>query len=361
MRKQSITNKLPRVTRKNVIERLVGGIHQQKEKELKSIGLQQRSNQSRNDSNDQTASNRVGYCTINVTGTVVGWAGRIAGGGAVESLGKALECGKGLAATLITIDGKHHPGTAVAGLTTVSPDGRGIVDGERPGGEVGGIGSNWEEARVEPDPLASGLVGQGHARSSERRLGDGVVLHLEDELDGITRSSTNTVRSVGEISVGTTDNNLDDVAGRGDRGGTRRPGVRRVGRCPNVATERDGICHKGWRGRRGDGSGSVISGPSGRWILSISLELSADRESSVLEVGEGVGGTVSTTVDGMDHTTASKQHGQIFADNKNIRILTLRNGCSECCYLVYSIPRLVVSKLGNDNNRSENVIETVAG
>ena len=69
---------------------------------------------------------------------------------------------------LVRVDDKHHSSTTVVALTTVSPDRSGVVDGEGPGGEVRGIGSDWEEARVKSDPGASGLVGQGHARSAER-------------------------------------------------------------------------------------------------------------------------------------------------------------------------------------------------
>ena len=168
--RQSITNKLPRVTRNNVIKRLVGGIHRRKVRESKSNDLQQRSNQSRNESNDQATSNRVRDCIVFTgvtTSSGIGWAGRVAGGGTIEGLGKALERGEGLSTTLVTVDGEHHPRTAMAGLTTVSPDGRGVVDSKGPGGEVGGVCGDWEEAGVEPDPLASGLVGQGQARSSE--------------------------------------------------------------------------------------------------------------------------------------------------------------------------------------------------
>jgi len=104
--------------------------------------------------------------SISVVGWV-GWAGGVTGGRAIESLGKALERGESLTAALVTIDCEHHPGTAVAGLTTVSPDGRGVVDGKRPGGEIGGVGSDREEAGVEPNPLASGLIGQRQARGRE--------------------------------------------------------------------------------------------------------------------------------------------------------------------------------------------------
>ena len=68
---------------------------------------------------------------------------------------------------LITVDGENHSRTAVVDLTTVSPDGRGVVDGKRPSGEIGGVGSDREEAGVEPDFLTSSLVGQGHARGRE--------------------------------------------------------------------------------------------------------------------------------------------------------------------------------------------------
>jgi hypothetical protein len=168
--RQSITKKLPRVTRKNVIKRLVGGIHRRIVRKLKPNNLQQRSNQSRNESNHQATSNRVRNRVVPTSvaaSSGIGWASRIAGGGAIESLSEALERSEGLSATLVTVDGEYHPRTAMAGLTTVSPDGRGVVDGKGPSGEVGGVGGDWEEAGVEPDPLASGLVGQGQARSSE--------------------------------------------------------------------------------------------------------------------------------------------------------------------------------------------------
>jgi len=194
-------------------------------------------------------------------------------------------------------------------LSTVSPDGSGIVDGKGPGGERGSISSDWEVAGVEPDPGAICLVGQGQARSTERRLGDGVVLHMESELDGVTGSSTDTVRSESEISVGATNNNLNGVPGRRDRGRSRRVGVGRINRCPHIAAEGDGISNERWRRGRGDGGASVVSGPSGRGrLLGISLELLANGKSGFLEVGEGVGGSVRTTVDGADHTTINNRN-----------------------------------------------------
>jgi len=158
---------------------------------------------------------------------------------------------------------------------------------------------------VETDLLASGLVGQGQARSRERRLSDGVVLNLEDELDGVSRRSGDTAWSETEIAVGTTDNDLDSVSRGREGSGTWRVGVRRICCRPHVSTEGDGISHERWSRGCGDGHGSVVSGQGGRWVLGTSLELSADCKSSVLEVSEGVGGTVSTTVDGGDHASAT--------------------------------------------------------
>ena len=125
----------------------------------------------------------------------------------------------------------------MAGLSTISPNRRGVVDGKRPSGEGSGIGSNREEARVKPDPGVSGRVGQWQAGSSERRLRDGVVLDVESEPDGVTGRSADTTRSESEVSVGTTDDDIDDVSVGGSRGGSRRVRVRRVGRRPHIGAE----------------------------------------------------------------------------------------------------------------------------
>lgn len=135
-----------------------------------------------------------------------------------------------------------------------------------------------------------------------------MVLYLEDELDGVARRSADTAGSETKVSVRATNNNLDGVSGGGDRGGTRRARVRRIGRGPYVTTEGDSISHERWSGRRGDGGRSIVSGPSGRWgVLRIRFQLCANRKSSVLEICEGVGGTVSATVDRADHTTVRGQ------------------------------------------------------
>jgi len=134
-----------------------------------STDLQQRSDQSRNESDNQ-ATSRVrhrGATSISVTtggGAIVGGRGggrRVAGGGAVEGLGEVLERGEVALAGLVAIDCEHHPRTAVVGLATVGPDGSGVVDGKGPSGEIGGTCSNWEEAGVEPDPGVSGRVHHG--------------------------------------------------------------------------------------------------------------------------------------------------------------------------------------------------------
>jgi len=217
-----------------------------------------------------------------------------------------LECAESLSAAFVTIDSEHHSRTAMAGLSTVSPDGSGIVDGERPGWEIGSVGGDWEEARVEPDPLTSSPVGQGQARSRERRPGDSVVLNLEDEPDGVSRGGTDTAWGETEVSIGTANNDLNSVSSGGDRSGTRRVRVRRIGRRPHIATEGDGINHKRWSRGWWDGRGSIVSGPGGRWgVLGTGLELGANRKGGVLEVSKGVGGTVSTTVDGVDHASST--------------------------------------------------------
>jgi len=133
-----------------------------------------------------------------------------------------------------------------------------------------------------------------------------VVLNLEDELDGVSRRSTDTAWSETKISVGAANDDLNSVSIGRDRGGTRRARVRRIRCRPHIATEGDGIYHEGWSGGRGDGRGSIVSGPSRRWgVLRVSLELGADCKSSVLEVGEGVGGTISTTINGADHASSA--------------------------------------------------------
>ena len=55
------------------------------------------------------------------------------------------------------------------GGTHVGPDGGGVVDGDGPGGEFGGISINGHEARVE-------TTGFGNTGVVEARLGNGVVL-----------------------------------------------------------------------------------------------------------------------------------------------------------------------------------------
>ena len=55
------------------------------------------------------------------------------------------------------------------GGTHVGPDGGGVVDGDGPGGEFGGISINGHEARVE-------TTGFGNTGVVEAGLGNGVVL-----------------------------------------------------------------------------------------------------------------------------------------------------------------------------------------
>lgn len=197
----------------------------------------------------------------------------------------------------------------MVGLSTVSPNWGGIVDGDGKGREIGGAIGNWHETGVKPG-RTSCRVGQGHTRSTERRLGDSMVLSLEDELDGVAGSSADTIGRESERSVAT-NNNLNSVSGRRGRGRSRRVGIRRIGRRPHIAAEGDGIGNEGWRRRRGNGGGSIVGGPSGTGrgrILSVSLELGTNRQSGVLEVGEGIGSSVGTTIDGADHATSNSRH-----------------------------------------------------
>ena len=136
-----------------------------------------------------------------------------------------------------------------------------------------------------------------------------MVLDLESEPDRVTRSSADTARSESEVAVGATNNDLDDISTGGDRGGSRRVRVRRIGRRPNIRTKGDGVSHKRWNGRGRDSGASVVGGPSGTGrILPISLELGANIEGGFLEVGERVGGSVSATVDCMDHTAINNRN-----------------------------------------------------
>ena len=115
-----------------------------------------------------------------------------------------------------------------------------------------------------------------------------MVLDLEDELDGVSGRSTDTAWGESEISVGTTNNDLNGVSSGRDRGGARRARVRRICCRPHITAEGNCISAERWGGGRGDGRGSIVSGPGGRrWgALSIGLEFGADRKSSGLEVGE---------------------------------------------------------------------------
>ena len=70
-----------------------------------------------------------------------------------------------------------------------------------------------------------------------------MVLHVEDELDGVTGRSADATRSESEI-VGAANNDLNGVSVRRDRGGSRRVRVRRIGRRPDVGTKGDGIGHE---------------------------------------------------------------------------------------------------------------------
>lgn len=107
-----------------------------------------------------------------------------------------------------------------------------------------------------------------------------MVLDVEDELDGVMRGSADTVGSERKIS-GATNNNLNGVSASRDRTGSRR-------------------------GSGCSGSSVAVAGGAGR-VLSAGLELGANCKSGVLEVGEGVVGSVSTAVDGVDHATINNR------------------------------------------------------
>lgn len=93
-----------------------------------------------------------------------------------------------------------------------------------------------------------------------------------------------------------------------------------------MTTESDGISHKRWSRRRGDGGRSIISGPSGRRVLSTAgLELGANRKGRVFEIGEGIGRTVSTTVNGANHTTVNSHGDKCLGNNSEIRRIHIRS------------------------------------
>jgi len=212
------------------------------------------------------------------------------------------------------VDGEDHAGTTVAGrssLTAVCPYWGGIGDGEVPGREISGISSDGHESGVK----ASGAVGAEWAtRVGERRLSDGVVLLLELE-DNSVAGTGRDERWVEGQDTGSSNNDGVNSAVYRHWGSCGRARIRIVGRGPAVRSEGDGLCDRGrcwgsWDGiisiRRGCPSGGCIgSRGSRRRCSSGSFEASTNSKSGVLEVGERVGRTVSTAINGEDHSGAA--------------------------------------------------------
>lgn len=106
----------------------------------------------------------------------------------------------------------------MTGLLAVKPDGGGGVgDLNGPGGELGSVSTHGNEARVEAHRARSGVY-EHVTRGSESALGDGMVLRLELESDGITFSSSDRARGVDGSGSPTDDDFMVD-GGDNSRGG----------------------------------------------------------------------------------------------------------------------------------------------
>ena len=137
------------------------------------------------------------------------------------------------------------------------------------------------------------------------------------ERDDVLGRGGDVGRAEGELAVRATDDNLDHVGGNRGRGRVGGARVRRVGRGPGSGAGGDGVRHNCASGLSRNGRGAVVgSRPSGvvdsrgsrgggRCGGSRGLELCADVERRLLEVGKRVGRAVGTTVDSEDHALAT--------------------------------------------------------
>jgi len=191
---------------------------------------------------------------------------------------------------LIRVDSEDHAGSTVVPLSAVHPDGLGVIDGDGEGrGSVCGR-IDGHEARIEA-LLASGR-GERElaARSTERGLGNGVVLRDELENDCVTGVGSDSRRIVGKGTIfADFDAVLDALNGGGSWVG--RVGVRLIDGSPSLVVESNRIGHR----RMPDRSIGLIavdlrSGGSGPRRLSggLSLFLGTKGQCSLLEGVEGV-------------------------------------------------------------------------
>jgi len=89
-----------------------------------------------------------------------------------------------------SVDGEHHALLTVVGLEAEEPQGVGIRQRERPGGEIARVGLNRDEARGDTDNVRRHRgVRQLRAGGGESRLRNSVVLRREDESHNITSGS----------------------------------------------------------------------------------------------------------------------------------------------------------------------------
>lgn len=98
----------------------------------------------------------------------------------------------GLVTRLCSIDGPNHSLLAVVALVAEEPDGFGLGDLDGPRGELGRIVRDGDEAGCETDSVDGGIL-EPLAGLGKARLGDGVILGLEDvrDLVGATRIQRN--------------------------------------------------------------------------------------------------------------------------------------------------------------------------
>lgn len=169
-------------------------------------------------------------------------------------------------------------------LSAVNPERGGVVHSDSVGGEVARERSiDGREARVE-SLLASerGKLALT-ARVTERGLCRCVVLRSELENDSVAGCSSDRWRIIGEGSI-TTDDDAMLSALRGNRGRSRRVGVRLVDSGPNFVAEGDGLGDCGMVDRsvglaaidvrssrshpRGRGGVWLTSGWGGVWLTS---------------------------------------------------------------------------------------------
>jgi len=139
--------------------------------------------------------------------------------------GGLLEDGEALGTIGISVDGEYHALLAVAcrvGLGAEEPErGGGVVDGETPLGEGGGVVGDELEARV--DTLSR--CGLDLAGVGEGGLRDRVVLALELERNGVAGVGGDVGRAESQLTTST--NQDEDVRSRGGKDGSKSSNSKR--------------------------------------------------------------------------------------------------------------------------------------